>query len=142
MIDFLLRQDILDSTIYRGLNNLTIDQYDFNLYLQDTNQWYSDLAQEYLVPENRVKLYDPSTDIEDLRSVKCKNICVLYFMKALMFSLSVNPEDIYMAKYKEISINFNKELSAITADLIKGIKNSSSSPDSGAGIITIRTRRC
>lgn len=122
-IEFFLKEDLVESTILDKDTRITIESSELkNRFLDDTNEWYEEEALELGVDEDDIMIYDPSVDISDERNKKMVKLCTLHFLKNIFFSLWKKKDDIYEIKLEKAEEAYDKLLSTMTPERIRGEK--------------------
>jgi hypothetical protein len=123
MIDFLIHDDIDDSTLIDANEMTMIGNQNEKKFLDKANKFYLEECLELGVDEDDIMVYDPNNDTEDLRNNKCVEVAEYHFLQNAFFSLwkgGDKEKDVYYSKYMEAKSLFNSKLSSLTPNRIKG----------------------
>lgn len=133
MVNFYRKEDINESTFIRADRSFRIPDDIADTFLEDTNQWYTELAIDYGVAEDEIALFVPP-NIENRNSQMVK-LAQYYFFKEVFFSLSNEKDDIYWIKYLDTEKKFEKQLGKVSIEKILGLSPSSVKTQSTFGTI-------
>lgn len=118
MVKFYLKRDIEESTILKTDNSLRLTSDIVNMFLDETNKFYTQLAKDFGVLEEDIVVFVPPN--VDNRHYQMVQLCEYYFLRELMFSLSKSKDDIFWEKYLAVKKRFEDLKSSVTREKIVG----------------------
>lgn len=121
MFNFLLTQDLVESSLLKANGLINMDEVLQNRLLKESNEWYLEEAEELGVDESDIMVYNPNIDASDERNRTMIKLVMSHYLVNAFYAEWGKKDDIYELKLPKAQKDFDILIVKMTPNRVMGI---------------------